>query len=170
MDDSVWILNQTQGMRTMRNYFILQIFPESLPCAGHFSRGSGKGRVPSAHREQAPGLKTAGQAEGRADTCRNILTHPQTSATTAPQQINATTTQVQDVHDKKVMGPSREIQRYILRIAKELTKASEQPKPRLCKTSMQTLLGLTIEQMKLLFWKIKYTHFRKPLTWPLWKI
>lgn len=132
-----------------------------LPCAGHFARGWGRQRVPNAHTESStPGLKAAGQAERRADTHGHILIHPQTSATTVPRQINATTTQVQDVHDKKVRRPSTEIERYILLIAQELTKTSEQPKPRLCSISLQTLLGLTIEQRKLFFWKIKYVYFR----------
>lgn len=101
---------------------------------GHLARGWGRQKVPSAHTERrTPGLKAAGQAEGRAeDTHGHILFHPQSSATTVPGQINATTTQVQDVPDKKVRRPSREIQRYILLIAQELTKTSEQPKPRLC--------------------------------------
>lgn len=91
--------------------------------------------------------------------------HSRTSAAAAPQPINTTTTQVQDVHDKKARRPSRETQKQcILHVANELCKASEPPKPRLHWTSLRTsLLGLTVEQRKLMFWKIKYCHFRKPL-------
>ena len=50
----------------------------------------------------------------QANAHEHILTRPQTSATAAPQQINTTTTQVQDVHDKKARGPSRETQKQRL--------------------------------------------------------
>lgn len=108
-------------MRTMRNFFILQMFPESLPHAGHRARGWGRLRVPGAHTDSGTtGLKVTGLTEVRAGTQEHILIHPQIFATTVPQQINTTTTQVQGVHDKKARRPSRKTQRrYILCIAKE---------------------------------------------------
>ena len=91
--------------------------------------------------------EVSGRSQG--NTHEQILTRPQISATAAPQQINMTTTQVQEVHDKKARRPSKETQKQcILHKAKELTKASEQPKPRLCWTSLWTLLALV-------WWKFK---------------
>lgn len=52
------------------------------------------------------------ESSGSAATVRadatNTFSFTQTSATAAPQQINTTTTQVQDVHDKKARRPGRE--------------------------------------------------------------
>lgn len=75
------------------------------------SQGLGRLRVPGAHTESGTTeLKVAGQARVRADTQKHILIQPQTFATTVPQQINTTATQVQDEHDKKARGPSRDAQ------------------------------------------------------------
>lgn len=77
------------------------------------------------------GLQVAGPVEVRADTHDHILIQPQTLATAVPQQINTTTTQVQDVHDKTARGPSREIQKqYILCTAHELRLLNTQNQDR----------------------------------------
>lgn len=83
MDDSVWILNQTQDMRTMRNFFILQMFPGSLPLL----QGLGEAEGPWCWHSE---LKAAGQAEWRTDTHKLILIPHQTVTAPVPQQINAT--------------------------------------------------------------------------------
>lgn len=116
-------------------------------------------RVAGAHEEVPLGwTEVSGSTEVNAH--ERTPNHPQTSARAAPQQINTTTAQAPDVHE--VRRPSREIQKPCsCRIAQELTTASEQPNPRLCWTLLQILLA---SQMKLLFWKSKCAHFRKPLT------
>lgn len=83
------------------------------------------------HSGTARWLQVAGLGEVRADTHEHILIHPQTLATAVPQQINTTTTQVQDVPDKTGEGPSRETQKqYIVCTAHELRLPSTQNQDR----------------------------------------
>ena len=134
--------------------------------------GTGGGRGPwCSHGEQ---YHWAQSSRSGWNEDRHPRTHSHSAARLlqhgCPSRSMQPTAQAQDVHDQKVSRPSRETQRYILRVAKELTKASGRPKPELWWTLMQTRLSFTIEHVKLLFWKMKCVHFRKPLTWQLWKI